>query len=57
MKRENIINLIKKLKRTQRRDAMTSDLIKDKLFNVTQMCDSFDLYLDWLIEEVKKKEK
>jgi hypothetical protein len=55
MDKQKTIQLIEKVKRQQRKDCTKSDLIKDKLFNVNQMADTFDKYLDWLIELVSKE--
>jgi len=55
MEKEEIIKLIKKLKRAQRRDALRSEILKGKLFSMNQMVDAFDSYLDSLIEEVNNK--
>ena len=55
MNTKEIIQLIKKIKRQQRKDCTKSDLIKDKMFTTQQMANAFDKYLDYIIEELKKK--
>jgi len=54
MEQIEIIKLIKKIKRRQRKDCTRSDLIKDKLFSTEQMADVFDGYLDYIILEIQK---
>ncbi len=54
MDKKEVTKAIRNLKRTQRREGTQSELIKDKLFNVKQMCDSFDSYLNHLIITIEK---
>ena len=53
MENKEIIKLIKKLKRRQRKDAVESDLLKGRLFTPEMMANAFDNYLDYLISEIE----